>query len=89
VEECIDWLERNVIQARAGHGGVAWVAVDGAIASLFDHWDSRAGDPQLHTHAVIANRVQRISDGKWVTLDSYTLHRNMVAVSEKYNSILF
>jgi len=89
VEECIDWLERNVIQARAGHGGVAWVAVGGAIASLFEHWDSRAGDPQLHTHAVIANRVQRISDGKWVTLDSYTLHRNMVAVSEKYNSILF
>ncbi|WP_426979947.1 MobF family relaxase (plasmid) [Pseudarthrobacter sp. O4] len=89
VEECMDWLERNVIQARAGHGGVAWVAVEGAIASMFDHWDSRAGDPQLHTHTVIANRVRRVSDGKWVTLDSYTLHRNMVAVSEKYNSILF
>lgn len=89
VEECLDWLERNVIQARAGHAGVAWVPVEGAIASLFDHWDSRAGDPQLHTHAVIANRVRRVSDGKWVTLDSYTLHRNVVAVSEKYNSILF
>lgn len=89
VEECMGWLERNVIQARAGHGGVAWVAVEGVVASMFDHWDSRAGDPQLHTHAVIANRVRRISDGKWVTLDSYTLHRHMVAVSEKYNSILF
>lgn len=89
VEECMDWLERNVIQARAGHGGVAWVAVEGVVASMFDHWDSRVGDPQLHTHAVIANRVCRISDGKWVTLDSYTLHRHMVAVSEKYNSILF
>ncbi|GAB2714190.1 MobF family relaxase [Arthrobacter bambusae] len=89
VEECLDWLERNVIQARAGHAGVAWVPVQGMIASLFDHWDSRAGDPQLHTHAVIANRVQRASDGKWVTLDSYTLHRHIVAVSEKYNSILF
>ena len=89
VAECLDWLEHNVIQARAGHAGVAWVPVKGAIASLFDHWDSRAGDPQLHTHAVIANRVQRTSDGKWVTLDSYTLHRHMVAVSEKYNSILY
>ncbi|WP_024821107.1 MobF family relaxase [Arthrobacter sp. 31Y] len=89
VAECLDWLERNAIQARAGHAGVAWVPVKGAIASLFDHWDSRAGDPQLHTHAVIANRVQRTSDGKWVTLDSYTLHRHIVAVSEKYNSILF
>ena len=89
VAECLDWLERHVVQARAGHAGVARVKVKGVIASLFDHWDSRAGDPQLHTHAVIANRVQRASDDKWVTLDSYTLHRHVVAVSEKYNSILF
>ncbi|GAB3253088.1 MobF family relaxase [Arthrobacter pigmenti] len=89
VEECLSWLEKNVAQGRAGHGGVAKVAVKGVIGSLFDHWDSRAGDPQLHTHAVLANRVQRISDDEWVTLDSYTLHRHVVAVSEMYNSLLF
>ena len=89
VEECLSWLEKNVAQGRAGHGGVAKVAVKGVIGSLFHHWDSRAGDPQLHTHAVLANRVQRISDDEWVTLDSYTLHRHVVAVSEMYNSMLF
>lgn len=89
VEECLAWVEAHVAQARAGHGGVAKVAVKGVIASLFDHWDSRAGDPQLHTHAVLANRVQRIGDGEWVTLDSYTLHRYVVAVSEMYNSVLY
>nr|WP_232532685.1 MobF family relaxase [Nesterenkonia alkaliphila] len=89
VAEVLTWAEQNVIQSRAGHGGVAHVEVEGMVASLFDHWDSRAGDPQLHTHAVIANRVQRSSDGQWVTLDSYTLHRHVVALSEMYNSVLY
>lgn len=89
VTEVLAWVEGNVIQSRAGHGGVAQVEVSGIVGSMFDHWDSRAGDPQLHTHAVIANRVQRVSDGKWVTLDSYTLHRHVVAISEMYNSVLF
>lgn len=87
--ETVEWVEANVIQSRAGHGGVAHVDVAGVIASAFDHWDSRAGDPQLHTHLVISNRVQRVSDQSWVTLDSYTLHRHVVAISEMYNSLLF
>ncbi|MCP3425835.1 relaxase domain-containing protein [Rothia sp. AR01] len=86
---CLDWVEANVIQSRAGDGGIVKVPVEGMIASLFDHFDSREGDPQLHTHAVIANRVQRVSDGKWVTLDSYTLHRWTVAISEMYNATLY
>ncbi|WP_261623264.1 MobF family relaxase [Nesterenkonia marinintestina] len=87
--ETLSWAEQNVIQSRAGHGGVAHVPVHGVVASLFDHWDSRAGDPQLHTHAVISNRVQRVADDQWVTIDSYTLHRHVVAISERYNSLLF
>lgn len=89
VQEALAWAEQNVIQSRAGHGGVAHVPVSGVTASLFDHWDSRNGDPQLHTHAVILNKVQRTSDHQWVTVDSQTLYRNMVAISEKYNSLLF
>lgn len=88
-EETLRWVEDNVLQSRAGHGGVAHVPVKGMVASMFDHWDSRAGDPQLHTHVVIANRVQRVLDDHWVTLDSYTLHRHVVAISEMYNSVLF
>jgi hypothetical protein len=36
-----------------GGGGV----VGGAA---FDHWDSRVGDPQLHTHLVISNKVDAV-----------------------------
>lgn len=89
VEETMTWTEREFIQSRAGKAGVAHVPVNGIIASMFDHWDSREGDPQLHTHVVVANRVQRLLDDQWVTLDSYTLHRHVVAISETYNSVLF
>lgn len=89
IDQTLKWLEAEVIQARSGHGGVAHVDVRGLIGTSFDHWESRAGDPQLHTHAVIANRVQRVEDGQWVTLDSYTLHRHVVAASEMYNGLLF
>src|SRR5699024_746009 len=89
VNETMAWTEREFIQSRAGKAGVAHVPVKGIIASMFDHWDSREGDPQLHTHVVVANRVQRLLDDQWVTLDSYTLHRNVVAISETYNSVLF
>lgn len=89
ISETLAWAEKNVIQTRSGHGGVAHVATNGIVGSLFDHSDSRVGDPQLHTHAVIHNRVQRTSDGQWTTIDSYTLHRHVVAISERYNSLLY
>lgn len=89
IAQTISWLEKEVIQARSGHAGVAHVDVSGVIGTAFDHWDSRAGDPQLHTHAVIANRVQRVEDGQWVTLDSYTLFKHVVTASELYNGLLF
>lgn len=89
VEETLAWLEENVIHTRAGRNGVAHLGTMGAIAAAFDHWESRAGDPQLHTHLVIANRTQRITDGAWVTLDSRTLYKAAVAASEHYNGLLF
>jgi len=89
VNATLEWIEAKVIHTRAGHNGVAHLGTRGAIAAAFDHWESRAGDPQLHTHMVIANRVQRVTDGAWVTLDSRTLYKAAVAASEHYNGLLF
>ncbi|CAN7331713.1 MobF family relaxase [Arthrobacter sp. LjRoot14] len=89
VSATLQWLETYVIHTRAGRNGVAHLGTRGAIAAAFDHWESRAGDPQLHTHMVIANRIQRITDGAWVTLDSRTLYKAAVAASEHYNGLLF
>lgn len=89
VSATLQWLETYVIHTRAGRNGVAHLGTRGAIAAAFDHWESRTGDPQLHTHMVIANRIQRITDGAWVTLDSRTLYKAAVAASEHYNGLLF
>ncbi|MFC8501205.1 MobF family relaxase [Pedococcus sp. NPDC057267] len=88
VEFVIGYAEREVVTTRTGKGGVVSEPVRGVVAAGFDHWDSRAGDPQLHTHVVVLNRVQAASDGGWRTLDSRALFKANVALSELYNGAL-
>lgn len=92
IQDVIELLERNVAATRVGakgpRGAVAQVPVRGVIAAAYDHYDSRASDPQLHTHVVVANRVQGVRDGKWRTLDSRALHAAVTGLSEHYNAVL-
>lgn len=87
VRDVLAMLEERVAATRVGHGGLARMPVTGVIAAGFDHFDSRAGDPQLHTHLVVSNKVQGI-DGRWRSLDSRTLHRATVALSATYNALM-
>ncbi|MFI8631231.1 MobF family relaxase [Microbacterium sp. NPDC077663] len=92
IQDVLTVLERDVAATRIGakgpRGAVAQVPVRGVIAAQYDHYDSRSSDPQLHTHMVIANRVQAVSDGKWRTLDSRALHAALTGLSEHYNAVL-
>lgn len=92
VHETLTLMEREIAATRTGSnngdGAVAQVPVVGLIAAAFDHWDSRLGDPQLHTHVVISNKTKTAGDGRWRSLDSRALHAATVAVSEHYNAIL-
>jgi TrwC relaxase len=58
-----------VFTSRSGKNGVVQEEIRGVVGAAFDHWDSRAGDPQLHTPVVVMNRAQS-EDGVWRTLDS-------------------
>jgi len=87
MRDTLGLLERTVAATRVGHGGVASMPLRGIIGTAFDHYDTRAGDPQLHTHVVVSNKVQGV-DGKWRTLDSRTLHRATVGLSASYNAFL-
>ncbi len=80
-------IEDEALFTRIGSQGARRVRTGGMIAAAFDHWDSRKGDPQLHTHVTVANRVQG-TDGKWRTIDSASLFRSAVAFSETYNLLL-
>ncbi|WP_063047727.1 MobF family relaxase [Nocardia pseudovaccinii] len=87
VHDALAWLEEHAIFTRLGRNGVRQVDVQGIVAACFTHRDSRAGDPDLHTHVLIANRV-RTHDGKWRTLDGTAIYRAVVTVSEIYNTRL-
>src|SRR5665811_2245335 len=87
LEHVIAYAEERVFSSRSGAGGVVQEDIAGVVAAAFDHWDSRAGDPQLHTHVVVMNRVQT-TDGVWRTLDSRGLFRSVVGLSEMYNGVL-
>ena len=87
MRDTIALLEDRVAATRVGAGGIAQMPIVGVIATAFDHYDSRAADPQLHTHVVVSNKVQG-EDGRWRTLDSRRLHKAAVALSESYNAFV-
>ncbi|WP_330342642.1 MobF family relaxase [Streptomyces sp. NBC_00557] len=83
--ETLAWLEQNSLAVRTGPGGVAQQRAEpGLLATVYLHYESRAGDPMLHEHAVISPRV-RGPDGRWRNLDSRLLLRDVVVASELFN----
>jgi conjugative relaxase-like TrwC/TraI family protein len=80
--EALGYLEEHV-GARRGHGGHEHVDGNGLLAVGFDHRTSRAGDPLLHTHVIVANRVQG-PDGRWTALDGRDLYRHRLAADAIY-----
>jgi conjugative relaxase-like TrwC/TraI family protein len=87
VTDVLGVIEARALSTRTGHAGARQLGTRGAVAAGFDHWDSRAHDPNLHTHLVIANRVQGI-DGIWRAIDARDLHAGAVAFSELYDAAL-
>jgi len=86
IQDVVRHLENNVIMTRRGHNGVRQIDTkNGIIGTKFRHYDSRAGDPNLHDHVVIANRVEG-ADDKWSSIDGRTLYQYGVECSELYNS---
>lgn len=92
VADVIDLFEREVAATRAGisdgDGAVAQVDVAGVAAVAYDHFDSRAGDPQLHTHVVIANKVLTVMDGRWRSLDGRPVFASRTGLSAHYDALL-
>jgi conjugative relaxase-like TrwC/TraI family protein len=58
VKAGLAYLDAHASLSRKGTDGVEQVSTGGVSAALFDHRTSRAGDPQLHTHALVLNKVE-------------------------------
>jgi conjugative relaxase-like TrwC/TraI family protein len=87
VGDALRFIEQHALYTRVGTNGVRQVDVRGMVAAAFTHRDSRAGDPDLHTHVAVANKVQTL-DGRWLSIDGRILFKATVAASETYNTAL-
>ena len=91
--EAVSWLDRHAAYTRTGHHSARtgeWRDGGGLVASLFLHHLSRDGDPQLHVHVAIWNRIQRGdgADDTWRTLDSRSLHSQRLGVAPVADRVL-
>jgi conjugative relaxase-like TrwC/TraI family protein len=68
VAEGLAYLERHACYVQRGAGGARLERGAGFVGMGFLHRSSRAGDPALHTHLLISNLTQALSDGRWLSL---------------------
>lgn len=67
-QAALDYLEERACVTRKGKNGVVHERGSGFVAAAFQHRTSRAQDPHLHTHVIVANMARSL-DGQWRALD--------------------
>jgi conjugative relaxase-like TrwC/TraI family protein len=87
VTAALAYLDAHAALSRRGTDGVEQIRTGGFAAALFDHRTSRAGDPQLHTHALVPNKL-RCADGIWRTIDGHELFHHKKAAGVLYQAAL-
>ena len=84
VDAVLGWIESHAHTRMRRHGHVVTVDAEAIVVGVFRQHTSRRLDPQLHTHAVIANRV-RAPDGRWLALDARTIKLDQRTLSALYH----
>ena len=90
VQRTLAWVEKNVVETRPKDpetGRQIRVGGQNMVAATFRHDASRNLDPQLHTHAVLANMVQG-GDGKWRTMANEKLYASKMLIGALYRGEL-
>ena len=90
VARTLAWVEGNAAETRMRDpetGRMVRAGEQKVVAATFRHDTSRNLDPQLHTHAVLANMVQG-GDGKWRTMANESLYRQQKLIGMVYRSEL-
>ena len=90
VATTLAWVEKNAAETRMKDpetGKMARVGNQKIVAATFRHDTSRNLDPQLHTHAVLANMVQG-EDGRWRSMANESLYANQKLIGMLYRNEL-
>jgi conjugative relaxase-like TrwC/TraI family protein len=86
VEAGLDYLQGAACWTRRGAGGHVFVKGSGFLAAGYVHRSSRAGDPQLHTHVLIANAT--FAEGRWTRLYHPAIYEHAKTASYIYEAHL-
>ena len=86
LDEALAYLEREACFTRRGHAGRMRVRGEGFVAASYRHRMSRAGDPQLHTHVLIANLTA--AEGRYTALDAHAIYEHKSAAGAVYRAVL-
>jgi len=81
-------IETDACITRRGKGGTRNVDGAGFVWAEFDHRTSRAGDPQVHTHVVVANRTRPVDDDKWLAVEGGTLRQAAKGHGQMYQALV-
>ena len=84
----LDYLERHAAHTRRGKAGCEQLRADGFVAAAFRHRTSRADDPLLHTHVLVANLAYTKDDGRWRSLDARHLYLHAKTAGYLYQAQL-
>ncbi len=87
VQAALTYMQRNACWTRRGAGGAEFVKGNGYLAAAYRHRSSRNGDPQLHTHVLIANATQG-PDGRWTRLYHPAIYDHATTASYIYEAHL-
>lgn len=84
VERALDFAtEQGLFRTRTGKDGTESVVTHDVVAGRFRHYTSRAGDPQLHDHAVVLNLTRDVN-GATRTMEPQTLFAWQGAIQAAY-----
>ncbi len=87
VDAALGYLEREACWSRRGTNGTEGIAGEGFVGAAFRHRSSRAGDPHLHTHVLVANTTLA-ADGRWATLDARHIYLHAKTAGYLYEAHL-
>lgn len=88
VTAALAYIERECAATRIREDGQIHTEATGSlVAATYRHDVSREGEPDLHTHSVIANITQS-QDGQWRSLESRPLYRLQTDAGAVYRSAL-